>query len=145
MEYQDNESIAYLTATVSQAVADSLSNFFRQSGIELPFSQFLLLIQLYRCDGQTQQELSQTLKKDKAAIKRSVDNLIEKGLVERKPAAGTAKNIPLRLTDKAIVQREQVRDIYRKHFGQVMQDITKEELTVTRDTLRKILRNLKKI
>lgn len=144
MEYQDNETIGYLTATVSQALADSLSSYFRMAGIELPFSQFVLLMQLYQSDGQTQQELASVLRKDKAAIKRTVDNLVLRELVTRRPAEGSTKNIPLILTDKAKILREEIRKIYAQHFGQVTQGIDKRELTTTKETLRKILRNLKK-
>lgn len=143
MEYQDNESIGYLTATVSQALADSLGGYFRTAGIELPFSQFVLLMQLYQCDGQTQQELAQVLRKDKAAIKRTVDNLVGSGFVVRQQMEGSTKNIPLILTEKAKILREEVRKVYGEHFGQVTRGIGKAELETTKETLRKILGNIK--
>lgn len=142
MEYQDHESIGYLTATVSQALADSLVRHFRAAGIDLPFSQFMLLMQLYQRDGQTQQELARVLQKDKAGIKRTVDNLVLRGLVARQASVGGTRNVPLRLTSKAIELREEVRRIYREHFGQVSHDIGKEELETTKETLRHIIRNI---
>lgn len=144
MEYKDNESIAYLTSTVAQALADSLARHFLREGIDLPFSQFVLLMQLYQQDGQTQQELAKVLHKDKAAIKRTVDNLVTRGLVIRAPQEGITRNVPLFLTSKAIVLRERVRDIYARHYGEIMQDITPEELSAANETLRKVLANLRK-
>lgn len=142
MEYQDNESIGYLTATVSQALADSMSRHFRESGIDLPFSQFIVLMQLYLRDGQTQQEISTTLRKDKAAIKRTVDNLVQRGLVARQVVKGSTKNIPLLLTERANVLRDEIRDLYARHFGRVISNVSQEQIDVTKETLRQILANL---
>lgn len=142
--YRDEEAIGYLTALVSQAMSNSLYREFVRRGIDLPNAQFLLLAQLFIEDGQTQQELAVNLGKDKASIKRTVDNLIERGLVTKeRREQGNVKNIPLCVTDRARRIEEQIMQISKENFGSVTADISQKDLDITRATLRKMMVNIK--
>lgn len=143
-KYDDPEAIGYLTALVSQAMICSLEREFTSRDIDLPNAQFMLLAQLFLCDGQTQQQLSHNMSKDKASIKRTVDNLIKRGLVQKgKINDNATKNIPLFITSKALKLKELLLLISSNNFGTVTSGISQTDLDTTRETLRHVLENIR--
>lgn len=141
-KYRNEEAIGYLTALVYQAMSNSLYREFVARGIDLPIAQFILLAQLFVEDGQTQQELADNLGKDKASVKRTVDNLIDRGLVTKEREAGAMKNIPLFTTAKARQIEEQVMQISKDNFSSITSGISTEDLETTRNTLHQLLENI---
>lgn len=143
-KYRDEEAIGYLTAIVSQAMSSSLYREFVKRGIDLPYAQFLLLAQLFIADGQTQQELADHLGKDKASVKRTVDNLIERELVTKERSEhGAVKNIPLYTTAQAHEIEEQIMQISKENFSSITNGISHTDLEITRETLKKLMTNIK--
>lgn len=84
MDEYPRYNIGYLTALVSQGLSDQLKNRFQAAGFDLTQSQYSLLLDLYEQDGQSQQEIARKNWKDKAAVKRIVDILEQKGLLLRR-------------------------------------------------------------
>lgn len=109
-EYNINNSVGFLGAMVSQALGIKLRKNFKKHGIDLPISQFEVLFTLYHKDGLCQQELSVRLLKDKAAIKRTVDNLCKKELVRRAQST-VIKNNSVFLTGKARQMESEIKSI----------------------------------
>lgn len=143
-KYDDPEAIGYLTSLVSQAMICSLEREFTFRNIDLPNAQFMLLAQLFICDGQTQQQLSHNMSKDKASIKRTVDNLIKRGLIIKGNINDNAfKNIPLFVTPKALELKELLLLISSENFGVVTNGISQTDLDTTRETLRHVLENIR--
>lgn len=77
-------SLGLLLSMADNAMAKCLSRRFKKVEIDLPHSQFILLRALYYNDGMSQLEVANLLSKDAAAIKRTVDYLESKGLIERR-------------------------------------------------------------
>ena len=94
----ERRSLGYLAGSISQLLADRLRRDFLARGIDLTHSQFVLLLDLLEEDGLTQRDLSERIFKDKAAVKRTVDALVAKGLVSRGKAE---RNVPLHATPRA--------------------------------------------
>ncbi len=76
-------SLGFLMGRASIALAKSANAALAEAGIDLPHSQFIVLRCVYYKDGLSQLEIANTIFKDAAAVKRTVDNLEEKGLVVR--------------------------------------------------------------
>lgn len=77
-------SLGLVVSMADNAMAKCLARRFKEVGIDLPHSQFILLRALYYRDGMSQLEAANLLSKDAAAIKRTVDYLESKGLIERR-------------------------------------------------------------
>lgn len=77
-------SLGFLLNRASFSLAKALNTEFRKYNIDLPHSQFIVLRCLYYKDAISQHDLATLLCKDAAAIKRTIDNLEEKGLILRK-------------------------------------------------------------
>ncbi|PXV62492.1 DNA-binding MarR family transcriptional regulator [Dysgonomonas alginatilytica] len=76
-------SLGFLLNRASFSLDKMLRIELKRNNIELPHSQFIVLRCLYYKDGLSQQEIATLLCKDAAAIKRTIDNLEDRGLVCR--------------------------------------------------------------
>ena len=80
-----DSSIAYLVGRTSRSIVKRLSKKFSDSGFDVSYEQWSILVHLYRKDGQTQQELARVAVKDKAAVTRLLNILERKNIVLRIP------------------------------------------------------------
>jgi DNA-binding MarR family transcriptional regulator len=128
-------SLGYLTGSVSQVLADRLHRDFLAAGFDLTHSQYVLLLDLFEEDGLTQRQLAERVFKDKAAIKRSVDALVEKGLAVRGEAA---RNNPVHLTTQARGIEHRLREISLLTMREASRGIPPERFATCLDVLRRM-------
>ncbi|HCO68497.1 MAG TPA: hypothetical protein DIT04_12170, partial [Dysgonomonas sp.] len=112
------------------------------NGIDLPHSQFIVLRCLHYQNALSQFEIANMLSKDAAAIKRTVDNLEKKGLVERHQIRNLKNSV--RLTEKAEEMMPEILRIADKITEEALGDIDVENQKLLRMMLDKIYINLKK-
>ena len=141
MESMTERSLGYLTGSVSQALSDRLHRSFLAEGFDLTHSQYVLLLDLFDEDGQSQQRLADRVFKDKAAIKRTVDVLVAKGLVER---GGASRNNPVRLTARARELEPRLRAIATENVRQATRGISPREIEACVEVLRRLHRQLER-
>jgi len=108
-------------------------------GFDLTHSQYVLLLDLFDEDGQSQQRLAGRVFKDKAAIKRTVDTLVAKGLVERGEAS---RNNPVRLTERARDLEPRLRAIATENVRQATRGVPPQEIEACAEVLRRLHRQL---
>lgn len=87
------KSLGFLLARALWTLSTALNTTLKERGIDLPISQYTIMRFLYEQDGLSQNRIAILLYKDAAAIKRSIDNLEKKGLVERKMVSRCKNNI----------------------------------------------------
>lgn len=66
----------------------ALNSALKENGLDIQYSQYVVLRALYVGEGKSQNEIAALLRKDAAAIKRSIDYLEHKGFVERRAMSG---------------------------------------------------------
>jgi len=130
-------SLGYLSACVAQALADSLRRNFLARGLDLTHAQFVLLLDLFAENGLTQQQLAAKVFKDKAAIKRTVDLLVAKGLVRRGTGAG-GRNVPVYLTAQAYALEPVLRSVGARTLDDAVRTLLPGELDACLAVLRKL-------
>lgn len=130
-------SLGYLAGSISQFMADSLHRNFLAEGFDLTHAQYVLLTNLFEQDGLTQQALADKVFKDKAAVKRTVDTLVEKGLVVRESTGG-ARNNPVRLTGRARELEGAFRKVAARTLSEATRGIAPEELEPCLSVLRRL-------
>lgn len=94
------KSLGFLLARALWTLSAALNTALKERGIDLPISQYTIMRFLYEQDGLSQNRIATLLYKDAAAIKRSIDNLEKKGLVERKMVSRCKNNVFL--TEKGL-------------------------------------------
>lgn len=108
-------------------MTDALANAFKANGIDLPHSQYTVLRLLYSSETPiTQINIAEILKKDAAAIKRTVDILERKGLVVREAQNGRTNRVVC--TEKALAMKEIVIESANDTLHRMLGDFTEIEL-----------------
>ncbi len=78
-------------------------------------TQCFLIVEIGRKPGISVKELAEILRTDKSGISRSVEELVQKGFVERKPSKEDRRYVELRLLQKGQKRFEKIEhDMYFK-------------------------------
>ena len=107
-------------------------------------SQCFLVVEIGRKPGISVKELAEILRVDKSGISRGVEELVQKGFVNREPSREDRRSVALSLTEKGRARFEKIgNDMYLK-FGAVFSVIPEgkrqqvlEALAIYNETCRK--------
>lgn len=90
-------------------------------------AQCFLVVEIGRKPGVSVKELAEILRTDKSSISRSVEELVQKGFVERIPSKEDRRYVELRLLQKGQERFEKIEhDMYYK-FKAVLEQIPEEK------------------
>ncbi len=98
-----------------------LENALHKAEINLPYSQYVVMRALYQQDGISQAKLAEALQKDTAAIKRTIDNLEEKGLVSRQSVSG--RQYDVYVTAKGKRMKRKIIEVSQQTLRALLADI----------------------
>ena len=102
--------------------------------------QYLFLLNLYKHDGMTQEELTQKVKLDKATTARAVKKLEDEGYVKRVKKENDKRAYSLQITEKGEQIKEDVYLVMNEWENEVRKCLSKEES----EQLAKLLNKLSK-
>lgn len=117
-----------------------LNRSLRSVGLPLNHAQFAILQNLFLKDGQSQSDLSRLVRKDRAAVSRSLNTLEENGFIIRKAASGSKNGVFL--TEHAIRNRNKITEAINMAIREARRGMTEEEYENGIDFLKKIYDNL---
>ncbi len=137
MEKDAIDRMGFMMEQALGTMTGSLAQAFKANGIDLPHSQYAVLRLLYSSAAPlTQIKIAESLKKDAAAIKRTLDILERKGLVTRQAQNGRTNRV--RCTDKALAMKDVVTATASDTLRQIFGNFTDAELNGFINTLAKI-------
>jgi len=120
-----------------------VSSILKKKGIDLTPEQFLLLDILWNQGSMSQQQMADTLMKDKNSITKLVDALETKGLVRRIPDTNDRRSNQLALTPLSEKMKKQTKEIGIEALDRIIRGISPEELNVFLDVLSRLNNNMK--
>lgn len=132
------QTLGFFLARASYGMAASLNALLKSKGVDLTHSQYEVVRVLYAKDGISQQELAKRVYKDVSAIKRTLDILEGKGLVQRVPATMRKNSVLITETGKQLMP--QVLDYIEKWEQSILEGVDSEEY----ETFKKVLKNIHK-
>ncbi len=141
MKKEKKQTLGFLLARASNAMAANLNSLLKNEGIDLPHSQYVILKTLYEEDGISQQELAERVYKNVAAIKRTLDILENKGLVKRIPVSMRKNSIVITQAGKELIP--EVMDCIDKSKQSILAGISNEEYNTFISVLARIYHNIK--
>ncbi|MFV0553788.1 MAG: MarR family winged helix-turn-helix transcriptional regulator [Mangrovibacterium sp.] len=105
-----------------------LADKFSADGINLKVEQYVVLELIYAKVGITQQDIAETLQKDKTIVLRQVRGLIEEGLVVRRidTIDGRKKNLMLTPKGRALYKKASASSM--ELSTDILKDLTEEEV-----------------
>ena len=99
-------------------------------------SQCFLVVEIGRKTGICVKELAEILRIDKSGISRGVEELVQKGFVNREPSKEDRRCVVLSLTEKGQTRFEKIEnDMYLK-FQEVLSNIAEDKQQQVLDALK---------
>lgn len=122
-----DEAFAYLINRSSRLLRYSLQKRLKDIGYILSPEQWLILNRLYDKDGLSQNQLTDSLFKDKSNITRIIDSMEKNNWVRREKNAEDKRSYLIYLTDKAKQEKGALWDFALKERELVYKGLTKED------------------
>lgn len=142
-KYKFNDSVGYLTTTVSRKLQQRLLASFTSTGLNVTPDQWRVLVVIFNEGEMYQSQLAASQKKDRAGVKRLVDHLESKGLVLRKPSGNDARTNIVALTEEGLRVVQILNNESYKTLGEALSCFDESEVVVLRSYLNKLLENIK--
>lgn len=139
--YDYQSSMGFVINSTAKMFVKALDTELRKS-VGLTFSQWKILVMLSLKDGTTQKEIAGGLGLEGATLIPILDKMEKDGLVVRKVDLADRRNNRIYRTDKAENLWPAMVDCALKIREISVRDIPSTHVTITRDSLQKIYRNL---
>ena len=137
-----NEKREYIGRYISQIYRKGNSFITKEtSKFGIGSGQIMFLMQLYKKDGISQEELSDILNIDKGATCRSIKKLEEEGFLIRVKDENDKRAYKLYLTEKSKNLEEKIKSVIYKWEDNISKELSKEEVDFLLSVLKKICIN----
>ena len=140
-----NEHFSDLGRYVS--IFDRLMKMYYDHGLsafEIGWGQQFYVEYIYEHPGASPQEMAECIRVDKATLSKTIKKLTEVGYIRVEVDEKDRRMKHLYLTEKALPAAEQIKKIHGAFFEDLQAGISREELTVTENTLRRMADNINK-
>lgn len=136
-------ALPFLIHACYQQIRSVTYKEFLGHGLELTPEQWIVLVQLWQKDGQSQSALSELTLRDRPTMSRILDTMEKSGLVERHVDEQDGRSRLVKLTRSGKALREKLVPVAKKIVAQLEHDIPERDLEVTHRTLSRMLENLR--
>jgi len=143
IQLQNDEVFNILVGKISTAINRTFLRTFSAEGIEITTEQWSVLACLWQKDKVTQQALCSLTAKDKPSMTRLIDKLEKRNLVTRVSDHNDRRINLIHLTDTGIALQQKATELVQKIAEKTLNNISDEELDLSRIVLKKIIANLK--
>ncbi|MEB0139660.1 MULTISPECIES: MarR family transcriptional regulator [unclassified Undibacterium] len=133
------DSVGYLLARARTMISRGVDESLRELDITHAQSSIFMMLWMGKC--RTAAELSRDLFIDSAAMKRTIDKLVAKGLLERIADLDDKRLYALQLTPSGHAIAQQLPAIYREVLDISFTGFQQEEIEFLKFLLRKLLAN----
>ena len=142
-QFKRGELYSFITGKASTAIARRLQKNFKEASIEITIEQWSVLYQLWKVDGQSQQQLCEATFRDKPSITRLVDNMEKAKLVKRVASKQDRRSNHIFLTKEGKVLEEKTLQIANTTLNQALEGVTNGQIEIAREVLQMVYDNLK--
>ena len=141
-DYNFDDSYGYLINRAAHRLTYELHLTFQAKGLDITPEQWAVLNRLWEQDGLSQVELAERTFKDKPGMTRILNLLEKKGVVIRRRDAEDGRVLHVFLTQAGKDLKQKLIPCAQEVLVKGGQNLTKEELSQFKRTLKKILDNL---
>jgi len=142
LHLQNDELFDILVGKISGTINRTFLRTFTAAGIDISIEQWTVLACLWNKDKVTQQTLCSLTAKDKPSMTRLIDKLEKHNLVTRVSDHNDRRINLIHLTNNGIALQQKATELVEKIVCKALNNITDEELTISRGVLKKIMTNL---
>jgi DNA-binding MarR family transcriptional regulator len=123
--YQARQSVGFLIKRANALVLDNLEPGFAESGFT--FMQWVVLMQLRSGLALNLRDICTHFRHDSGALTRVVDQLVERGLIERQRAAQDRRKVDLHLTRTGLKRCEELIPLVVDKLNRALADFSSAE------------------
>ena len=141
-QFKKGELYSFITGKASTAIARRLQKNFKQASIDITIEQWSVLYQLWKEDGQSQQQLCDATFRDKPSITRLVDNLEKNKLVKR---VGNKNDRRINLIQLTVMGRKIEEDamaVANQTLNEALVGVTNGQIEIAKEVLQIVYDNL---
>lgn len=136
-------ALPFLIHACYQQIRSVTYKEFLGHGLELTPEQWIVLVQLWKKDGQSQSALSELTLRDRPTMSRIIDTMEKSGLVERAHDAQDARTRLVKLTHTGRALQPKLVPVAKGIVSRLEQGISERDLETTHRTLTRMLENLR--
>ena len=137
------KALPFLIHACYQQIRSVTYKEFGSHGLELTPEQWIVLVQLWGKDGQSQSALSEQTLRDAPTMSRILDTMQKGGLVTRVVDEQDARSRLVKLTRAGKALQPQLVPVAKSIVARLELGISERDLEVTHRTLAKMLSNLR--
>ena len=106
--------------------------------LQISASEYIFLMEMYKNDNMSQEQLSKNLIIDKSATARAIKSLEEKEYIIRKKDDNDKRTNRIKLTKKGIEIKDRLSNLHEEWNNEITSDIDKNLLNTVIDTINKM-------
>ena len=106
--------------------------------LQISDSEYIFLMEMYKNDNMSQEQLSKNLIIDKSATARAIKSLEEKEYIIRKKDDNDKRTNRIKLTKKGIEIKDRLSNLLEEWNNEITSDIDKNLLNTVIDTINKM-------
>ncbi|GAA4361633.1 MarR family winged helix-turn-helix transcriptional regulator [Hymenobacter saemangeumensis] len=122
-------------------MGNTLNRNFQAEGFDVTGEQWIILLNLFGQDGQTQQELADASYKNKASITSILDTMERKGLLRRQSHATDGRSNLIFLTETARQLQQPLVRVAQATITQLTAGISPEQISTANTVLQQLIKN----
>ena len=142
-QVQLDKALPFLIHACYQQIRSATYKEFLGHGLELTPEQWIVLVQLWEKDGQSQSALSERTLRDRPTMSRILDTMEKSGLVQRCVDAQDARSRLVKLTRTGKGLQAKLVPVAKQLVARLERDIPERDLETTHRTLARMLENLR--
>jgi DNA-binding MarR family transcriptional regulator len=136
------KALPFLIHACYQQIRSVTYKEFLGHGLELTPEQWIVLVQLWTKDGQSQSALSELTLRDPPTMSRILDTMQKGGLVTRVVDEHDARSRRVLLTKTGRALQAKLVPVAKRLVARLERDIPERDLETTHRTLAQMLKNL---
>jgi DNA-binding MarR family transcriptional regulator len=141
-QFRRGELYSFITGKASTAIARRLQKNFKLAGLEITIEQWSVLYQLWKEDGQSQQQLCAATFRDKPSITRLVNNLEKGKLVRRVASKNDRRSNHIRLTREARHLELKTMEVANRTLNEALEGVSGGQIEIAKEVLQMVYDNL---
>ena len=137
-----NENILYRAGELSRMLHKRITSIFMEHNFGVTVEQFGILALLWYSEGVTQQEIANSLNRDKTTVARVVKNMEKQNLIVKVPDQLDKRNNRIYLTQKGKTLQKDMVEATGRVYMEALKDIPDEDIVHCIKVLNRIVQNL---
>ena len=140
--FDHDGSFGHVLGRTSRAMLNMLQKMFTAAGHDITVEQWTLLINIRNAGNQSQQQIAETVYRDKTTVTRLAGGLERKGLIRRTADAADRRQKQVEITEKGLRLLRELKPLALDAQQKALNNLPKDKLGLCRDVLVRIYKNI---